>query len=584
MLRKLLVCVVSVLMLVAVLAGMAGVGAAFARGRTQSVTSAPASLSTGAMPATAPMVAMHTVDMRAVPVETAKVLSQRPVLMPRLTGTTPAVYAQRKAAAARSASAPVGSHAYQLPARKSGSNTPAAQTRFQGMANSAATCPYFGGCQPPDQALATSPTWVLQGVNTSFAVYNTRGTLQSGWPKNARRFFGVPNPGTCDANGPFLSDPRAFYDPNDQRFWVADLQIEGAFGLNSCPFKTIYWVAVSRTSNPNGAWNIYAFDMSLGRTNAADYTQFGFDGQAVYFTGNMFNQDGSAYMYAEIFGAKKSTMEAGRGVTAYGFYNLTVGGVPVDTVQPMETEAHSYSGPVAGLFSNSFNMNFGGGSCSSGCSGVTVWAMGNPGTSSTFLTGVVIGTNGYSLPPNADEPGCGGCIETLDTRISGTPVYHDGLISFALETAVNNGSQIVPGIYWGQVAPVLDGTGHLTGGSVYQSGYYYYGSDNAASFGALMPDGDGNLFMIFEFMGGSFNPGVAYTARRVTFTPGLFHDGGIYLRAGDAPTFNSRWGDYEATSYDNPYNDDVWFSGQYSTSRGDWSTYIGKDKFTLSTP
>src|SRR5205823_7267652 len=63
----------------------------------------------------------------------------------------------------------------------------------------------------PDQALAASPNWVLQGVNTSFAVYSTTGTLQAGWPKNAQNFFGIPNPGSCDTHGPFLSDPRAFY-------------------------------------------------------------------------------------------------------------------------------------------------------------------------------------------------------------------------------------------------------------------------------------------------------------------------------------------------------------------------------------
>jgi len=104
-------------------------------------------------------------------------------------------------------------------------------------------------------------SYVFQGVNTSFAVYNTSGTLQTGWPKNALSFFGVPNPGACDPAGPFLSDPRAFYDANHGRFWAATLQVEGAFGLNSCPFKTLYWIAVSKTSDPRGVWNVYAHAM-----------------------------------------------------------------------------------------------------------------------------------------------------------------------------------------------------------------------------------------------------------------------------------------------------------------------------------
>src|SRR2546423_319264 len=86
----------------------------------------------------------------------------------------------------------------------------------QAGADSATICPYFGGCEPPDMALAASPSWVLQGVNTSIAVYNTSGALQPGWPKNSQLFFGIPNPSPagCSPSGPFTSDPRAFYDPN----------------------------------------------------------------------------------------------------------------------------------------------------------------------------------------------------------------------------------------------------------------------------------------------------------------------------------------------------------------------------------
>jgi hypothetical protein len=573
--------VFSSLALLALIASVIGV--TLTRADNHSPVLAHTGLATGARSASAALVAMHSVNMQSVPAETTRSASHRTRAMPLLTGTSAAVHAQRKAAAASNKNAPVGKHAY-APLKGAKTNTPGAITAFQGMSDSASTCPYFGGCQPPDQALAASKSWVFQGVNTSFAVYSTGGVLQTGWPKSAQSFFHVPSPGSCDPNGPFLSDPRAFYDPNDGRFWAATLQVEGAFGLNSCPFATRYWIAVSKTSDPRGSWNVYAFDMSLGTTNAADYTQFGFDAQAIYFTGNMFNQAGTAYQYAEILGVSKSSLEHGHSTAAYGFYYLTVGGIPVDTVQPVETEAHSYSGPLAGLFINSFNINFGSGQCSGGCSGVTVWAMAKPGTSSDSLTGVVISTASYALAPLADQPSCTQCIETLDTRISGTPVYHNGLISFALETGVSNGSQVVPGIFWAQVSPVLDDSGVLTGASVLQEGYYFFTGDGAAYFGTLMTDADGNLFMVFEFSNSASFPGVAYTARRVTYSPGSFRDVGIYLRAGDANTFNSRWGDFEATSYDGVSTDNVWFSGQYSNSGGDWSTYIGEDKFSLTAP
>lgn len=560
------------------------VGAGFASANQHSGQTSHTAISGSGQKATAKMVGRHVVDMRHVPLDTLAQANRNSKAMPLLTGVSSAVYAQRKANAAHNQLAPVGnSPRYTIPATSS-TKTPTRTVSFQGMADSASICPYFGGCQPPDQALATSRSYVVQGDNTSFAVYSTSGTLQAGWPKNAQSFFGVPNPGSCDPAGPFLSDPRAFYDANDSRFWVAMLQVEGAFGLNSCPFLTRYWIAVSKTSDPRGAWNVYAFDMSLGTTNAADYTQFGFDQQAIYFSGNMFNQAGSAYEYAEIFGATKSSMENGLGVTAFGFSGLFVTSstkVLVDTVQPVEAQlASKYDGPRGGLFINSWNMNgdpFGDNCFSTSCHGLSIWTLTNPGTSNSGLTFAFVNSASYILPPAADQPGCTRCIETLDTRISGTPPYRNGLISFALETGINNGSQVVPGIFWGQVAPQMNDGGTLTGAVLYQQGNFFYSGDGTASFGALMPDADGDLFMVFEFMNSSTNPEVAYTARRVTFPLGSFHDGGLVLKAGAAPTSNSRWGDYEATSYDGANN--VWFAGEYSASNGDWSTYIGRDSF-----
>lgn len=560
------------------------VGAGFASANVQRHQTSHTAISGSGQRATAKMVGMHVVDMRHAPLKTSAQPIRNSKALPLLTGVSSAVYAQRKTNAAHNRLAPVGnSQSYATPATSS-TKTPIRTVSFQGMADSASICPYFGGCQPPDQALATSRSYVVQSDNTSFAVYSTSGTLQTGWPKNAQSFFGVPNPGSCDPAGPFLSDPRAFYDVNDSRFWVAMLQVEGAFGLNSCPFLTRYWIAVSQTSDPRAAWNVYAFDMSLGTTNAADYTQFGFDQQAIYFSGNMFNQSGSNYEYAEIFGATKSTMESGLGVTAYGFSKLSVSSsrtVLVDTVQPVEAQlASKYDGPRSGLFINSWNMNgdpFGDNCFSTSCHGLSLWTLTNPGTSKSGLTFASVNSASYILPPAADQPGCAQCIETLDTRISGTPPYRNGLISFALETGINNGSQVVPGILWGQVAPQMNDSGTLTGAVLYQQGYFFYTGDGTASFGALMPDADGDLFMVFEFMNSSTNPEIAYTARRVTFPLGSFHDGGLVLKAGAAPTSNSRWGDYEATSYDGANN--VWFAGEYSASNGDWSTFIGRDTY-----
>jgi hypothetical protein len=407
----------------------------------------------GAQPATARLLSMHVADMRRTPEEGISPMWRPPSSMPLLVGTSPASWYARKAAARYNWNAPFA--ARPLPISPSyGNGGPVQTEQFDGMADSILICPYYGGCQPPDMALASSTNWTLQGVNTSFAVYSPTGVLQLGWPKDAATFFGVPNPGLCDPSGPFMSDPRAFYDPYNGRFWVAALQLEGAFDINNCPEQSVYWVAVSQTDDPNGLWNVYSFDMRDSTTNVADFTQIGLDDRAFYFGGNMFDSVGSVFEYDEIFAASKSAMESGAAVVARGLKKIAYGKTMIDTLQPVLVEGPT---PAAGLFIDSFNINSGGGNCSTGCTGINVYAMADPLTAPK-LTYKQAASLPYSLAPLADQPGCHLCLETFDTRISSTPVYRGGLISFELDTAVNNGTQIVPGILWGQVSAVLSGT------------------------------------------------------------------------------------------------------------------------------
>src|SRR5258708_31962038 len=127
------------------------------------------------------------------------------------------------------------------------------------------------------------------------------------------------------------------------------LQIEGSVACGvagNCTYKSVYWVAVSQTSDPSGAWNVYEFNMDTdvaGQKFGDDYTQLGINSQAVYFSGNMFGENGG--FFAELFEANKAQMESGgTSFTADGFYNLLVTAGPgitsktgpfvADTVQP----------------------------------------------------------------------------------------------------------------------------------------------------------------------------------------------------------------------------------------------------------
>ena len=495
-----------------------------------------------------------------------------------------------------------------------GASTPAPSASFIGQQASATTCSYFGqGCNPPDMALGASSQFVLQGVNTQWQITDTSGHVQPGWPVGAQAFFGVPNVTNTDGNPcdtahlsqPFLSDPRALYDAGDQRFWAAMLQIENGFGIApDCPFKSVYYVAVSQTSDPTGNWNVYEFEMSLGKTSGgqlvgADYTQLGFDGQAVYFSANMFTQDGNFYAWAELFEANKAQMERGKGgFTAAGFYNLQASGPAsakagpfvADTVNPAMNLDGSANG--AEKFVDTFDgpdpVN--GNLCGQTgrhdpCSGLAVWSLTNPtghdnGGPLPTLTGSYVATQPYLINPAADQPSCNHCIDANDLRIPGTPVVRNGNLYAAWGTAINNGSQTVPGIEWAQIS--------LSGSGVQQA-YYDQSGDTAVTYPTLLPDDQGNVFMMFERMSHTVFPEARYLVKAAG--DANFGGTGVLLRQGDSSYRPQRcgitipvcrWGDYEAASFDGQGR--IWFAGEYANQYAglgppvygrNWGTWIG---------
>jgi hypothetical protein len=493
-----------------------------------------------------------------------------------------------------------------------------AKASFIGQQSSATTCSYFGpGCNPPDMAVAASTQFVLQGVNTQFEVLSTSGQVQPGWPVSAQAFFGVPSvtnaDGTpCDtahASQPFLSDPRALYDPIDNRFWAAVLQVENGLGIApDCPFKSVYYIAVSQTGDPRGKWNVYEFNMSLDGEFAADFTQIGINGDAVYFSANMFGPSTglNGGFYAEIFEANKAKMERGKGgFTATGFFNMKVTGpgntaatgpLLADTLNPaLNLDGSGGAGelfvdtmdgpdPMTGHFCGFF-----GGGAADACSGAGLWRMGNPighdsGGSAPTLSFTLVPTKPFVFSPPADQPSCNECIDASDLRISATPVVRNGILYGAWETALDNGTQIVPGIEWAQIN-LSDGGDR---GVSARTGYYNLSGDAAVAYPALMPDGHGNVVMLFERMSNAVFPETRYI---VSGGGGQFHGIGTLLKAGEtnyrpqlcgsAALPVCRWGDFSASSFDGAGT--IWFAGEYANQLNlgppqngrNWGTWIG---------
>jgi hypothetical protein len=452
------------------------------------------------------------------------------------------------------------------------------------MSDSTSICPYLGGCQPPDGTIAASPSYVVEGVNTSFAVYQTNGVLVAGWPKNAQAFFKIPKPGSCDPNGAFTGEPRAYYDASTARFWIAILQVQGPAIGDLCSPLSRYWIAVSDTSDPTQGWHSYSFNMDPNNTGYfADFTEIGFSHAAACFSGNMFNTAGQ-FKYAATYCANKAAMDNGQAVTAYGFAALSINGTNLDSVQPVDELTSATAGPGGQLFVGTYNINFGGGSCVQSCNGGVLWLMTNAGQSNQAMSGIPFSTTtSYALPPEADEPGCGACLQTDDVRIGGTPVYRAGSLYFAINSAVNNGSQIVPGFIWQQLNPTLSSTGTVVSVSTYQGAAGYisgFGNDQASFYPEIVTDSSNNLVLVLDTSSAALNPSIAYLYRHVLDPSGSL---GAYqlIEKGASATSDYLWGDYNGASWDGI--DDLWIEGQFAPLSADWGTWITEVTITAPT-
>lgn len=533
--------------------------------------------------------------------------------IPRGTGVSGPEYARRKAAAASAAAGTVAADAStraqanapaepseQAPSAPATTDaravdsaavpfTAAASSSFAGLSDAANIGLLGFRLQPSDQALATNGRFVLQAVNDVITLTNTVGATQPGFPRTLASFFGVPRLACLSGFGPFLGDPRAFMDPGTGRFWVMAMEREG-FGRDpnaNCPNISRLWVAVSQTTNPAGPYFIFAFNSAFFG-GWADYPTFGFDNNGIYLGTNQFSAAGA--FLGSVFGACNKFQMAAGATPACAFRGPpSMGGVLVDTLQPVLNTGDRFTGwPQTEFFVNSFNLRFGGGQCLNGCSGLVVWSFHYSGGATADVTGVVIPSAGYALAPFADNPGaCVRCIDTLDTRISATPVYRAGSIWAALETRVSNGTQIVPAIVWVKIRPALNepstGFAILGNTNVDEQGYFFFGGNGAAYFGALMPDAEGNVVMVFNFSGLGFVPEAAYVSKRAVNQIGSFQDRGLCLGGCRTapPTFDGRWGDYSATAYAAPF---AWIATQTTAANGDWATQIGRLRFSPSTP
>lgn len=309
--------------------------------------------------------------------------------------------------------------------------------------------------EPPDQALCVGNGYVLEAVNDVLNVYNTSGQSQlpdntatnivAGFPRNVdhavdlNSFYGYPaaiNRST-GVYGPSLTDPTCVYDPATQRFYLVVLTLDTNPATGGLTLVNHLDLAVSKTSDPTGSWNIYKIDVTHDGTNTGgvnpgpyigDYPHIGFDANGIYLTTNAYPWLASGFSGAQIYALSKAQLAAGSSnvnvvhIDTSGMVNAPSDAGPTQpgfTVWPAQTPSGSFDTANGGteflLSSNAADeathpkAGFGGDYVSQQ---LVTWTLTNTSsldsaTPSLGLATRLVDVGTYAIPPKQQQPGSG---------------------------------------------------------------------------------------------------------------------------------------------------------------------------------
>ncbi|HKW27346.1 MAG TPA: hypothetical protein VJN48_16295 [Terriglobales bacterium] len=466
-------------------------------------------------------------------------------------------------------------------------------TGFAGAAN--------GQLEPPDQGLAVGNGFVVEPINNAIEIFDTKGNsfgfeALSFFFNLAPTFFVDSKGNIIPPFGPFLSDPRAYFDSVNGHFIVTELEIgidpvSGNFGSTS-----ELLIAVSQTNNPLGSWNIFTVDISHdgdarfgGCPNGCfgDQPLIGADANGFYVSTNAFTLPPGVFRGAQLYAISLAALEAGSGgpIPAVHLGNIDVApGEAARSIQPATVPpGGTFESGQGGTeyFVNALDPT------RTVDNRISVWTLTNTssltGTPALQLNNIIVSSEVYGVPPATDQingptpfrdflatlgfKNHEELITDNNDRMQQV-VFANGMLWTAVPTRVQPASQgpVRAGAAWFILAPSVSG-GTLTASMVNQ-GYVSIRSaqQNSVFFPAIGVNAAGKAAIVFSIAGEGFFPSAAYatldagtgTGPIVVTAPGFAPDDGfsgyfpfIISRAG-------RWGDYSAAVADEAGN--IWMA------------------------
>ena len=486
--------------------------------------------------------------------------------------------------------------------------------------------------EPPDQGLCVGNGFVLESINVTIRPFDDSGKAVAP-PVELNQFYGLPpgfDPAT-DRFGPVLTDPSCSYDPETKRFFHVVLTLEADPVSGDLLGPNFLDIAVSKTKDPAGQWNLFRIDATNDGSNGTvdhdcpgelpgstgpcigDYPQIGLDANGFFITTNeyaFFDPD-EQFMGAQLYAMSKSGLAAGGASVSFEMFESLQ--VPERSQVGFTLRAANAPGTTwstlkhGTVFFASGMVGFESGNPSPDYDAITLWALSNTASLGSAdpnlkLRHRVVNTLPYQIPPpSLQRPGdlpLGEClnmapcinafgpppgpqglsvVDSLDGRMLGT-WFADGLLWFSLGTAVEVGGQGQAGIMYGTIEPFFK-KGKLKGRLQMQE--YLAVQGNNLIMPSVGVDAGGRGYLAFTLVGPDHFPSAAvakisldHPAQKVRVVEaGLGPQDGFsgYWIGGPRP----RWGDYSYVGVDE--DGDVWAAVEYIAQTCTFGEWIGGD-------
>jgi Abnormal spindle-like microcephaly-assoc'd, ASPM-SPD-2-Hydin len=410
----------------------------------------------------------------------------------------------------------------------------------------------------PDTNGAVGATQYVQSVNVSYKIFDkVTGNLLLGPVLANTLWTGFGGPCETSDDG----DPIVEYDKM-ANVWV---MAQHAYAANGAPFY--YCVAVSKTSDATGAWNLYAF---LLPSLFPDYPKLGVWPDAYYVSIN--EQDPSSFknLGALVCALDRSSMIAGTTASPMQCFNP-----PSNFESLLPSDLDGSILPPTG--SPNYFMNM-------GVNSLNMWQFHVDWTTpanSTF-------TGPTTIPVSLFKEACGGsstCVPQV-----GTTQLLDGIgdrLMFRLayrhfadghESLVASHSVSTPsGIRWYEIQ-------NPSSAEVVQQATFSPDS-NYRWMPSIAMDQMGDVALGYSVSSSSMAPAIRYTGRLQSDPLDTMQSENSIIEGSGVQSGSNRWGDYSSMSIDPSDDCTFFYTNEYlqTTGSSNWNTRIASFKFPSCT-